>query len=160
MLQAAKTLTQVAALPYVQLATGIEILLITSRRRGRWILPRGWPVAGKSFAWAAAREAKQEAGAIGQVGETPIGDYIYKKRMEKGYRIPCRVFVYPLLVTQQRLDWREKGQRDQRWCDPATAAASIQQKGLTEFLGDLARAPELAARLNPRIEDNRMKANR
>lgn len=159
MFQSAKTLTQVAALPFVELQAGVEILLITSRRRGRWILPRGWPAEGVAFARAAAREAEQEAGVIGEVGEPALGDYIYKKRTGRGYRVPCRVFVYPLLVTEHVLDWREKGQRDQRWCDVATAAASVKQKGLAAFLGDLSRAPDLGARLNALIEHSHPKAN-
>jgi 8-oxo-dGTP pyrophosphatase MutT (NUDIX family) len=159
LLQADKTLTQVAALPYFTLGTGIEILLVTSRRRGRWILPRGWPAEGKPFAWAAAREAKQEAGAIGRIAATSIGDYGYQKRMDQGYRVPCRVFVYPLQVTHQRLDWREKGQRDQRWSDPMTAAALIRQKGLAEFLTDLARWPDLPAKLDALVENDQMKVD-
>lgn len=147
--QSTKTLTQVAALPYVVLQSGIEVLLVTSRRRGRWILPRGWPVEGMSHGMAAAKEAKEEAGVIGDMSHEALGDYLYKKRTGKGYRVPCRVFVYPLLVTLQRLEWREKTERDQRWCDLASAADLVHQDGLAEFLRELLGAPDLASRLSP-----------
>ena len=145
--QSTKTLTQVAAFPYVVTRSGIEILLVTSRRRRRWILPRGWPVEGMSYGMAAAKEAKEEAGLIGDMGHQALGDYLYKKRTGKGYRLPCRVFVFPLLVTQQRLDWREKGQRKQLWCDLPSAVDKINQEGLTDFLEGLAQAPNLMTRL-------------
>ena len=144
-----KTLTQVAALPYVVTQSGVEVLLVTSRRKGRWILPRGWPVEGMSYGMAAAKEAKEEAGVIGEMGHEAIGDYLYDKRAGKGYRVPCRVFVYPLLVTEQRLAWREKKERDQQWHDLASAADLVRQEGLSEFLRNLALAPDLAYRLHP-----------
>lgn len=147
--QNTKTLTQVAALPYVVTQSGVEILLVTARRRGRWILPRGWPVEGMSYGMAAAKEAKEEAGLIGEMGHQAIGDYVYDKRAGKGYRVPCRVFVYPLLVTEQRLAWREKKERDQQWRDLASAAELVRQEGLRDFLLDLALAPDLASRLRP-----------
>ena len=96
---------------------------------------------------AAAKEAKEEAGLIGDMGHQVLGDYLYKKRTGKGYRVPCRVFVFPLLVTQQRLDWREKGQRKQLWCDLPSAVDKINQEGLTDFLEGLAQAPDLMTRL-------------
>lgn len=157
--QTSKTLTQVAALPFVEIGTRIEILLITTRRRGRWIIPRGWPVEGMSFALAAAREAIQEAGVEGMVGEASIGDYIYQKRSGTGYRVPCRVFVYPLQVTHQRLDWREKDERGHRWCDISTAVSLVRQDALADFLSGLAGSPNLAARLAPSVTYNHQKAN-
>ena len=57
------------------------ILLVTTRRRGRWTLPKGWPVKGKSMAESAAIEAAEEAGVQGVAFKEPIGSYRYKKRM-------------------------------------------------------------------------------
>ena len=34
---------QVAALPWRETERGVEVMLITSRDTGRWILPKGWP---------------------------------------------------------------------------------------------------------------------
>ena len=33
-----------------------EVLLITSRGTGRWVIPKGWPMAGRSLAGAANGE--------------------------------------------------------------------------------------------------------
>ncbi len=143
-----KALTQVAALPYVVLRTGVEILLVTSRRKGHWLLPRGWPVDGMSYRLAAAREATEEAGLVGDIGDIALGDYLYKKRTDHGYRVPCRVFVYPLHVTEQRLEWPEKKERRQKWCDFQTARTLVQQKSLAAFLQSLDEASDLISRLD------------
>ena len=53
---------QVAALCTRKGKKGNEVLLVTSRRRGRWIVPKGWPMEGKSFPETALEEAWEEAG--------------------------------------------------------------------------------------------------
>ena len=52
---------QVAALPWRIGERGVEIMLITSRDTGRWVLPKGWPEAREPLCEAAAREASEEA---------------------------------------------------------------------------------------------------
>jgi hypothetical protein len=55
---------QVAALCYKQAndTDDKEILLVTSRDTGRWIIPKGWPIDGKNASEAALQEAWEEAG--------------------------------------------------------------------------------------------------
>ena len=60
---------QYAALPYRETASGLEFLLITTRRTRRWIVPKGWPMDGHAPHAAAAREALEEAGVSGDVCE-------------------------------------------------------------------------------------------
>jgi 8-oxo-dGTP pyrophosphatase MutT (NUDIX family) len=153
--RSAKTLTQVAALPYVVIGRRVEILLVTSRRRGVWLLPRGWPIEGMSYTMSAAREAMEEAGLVGEIGRSVLGDYTYEKRTGHGYRVPCRVFIYPLLVTEQRLDWPEKAERKQRWCDVESAASLVRQEELHEFLDALSDVPDLVGRLATYHQPNR-----
>lgn len=145
--KAEKTLTQVAALPFVEPRTGIEVLLITSRWRKRWIIPRGWPVDGMSFAATAAREAEEEAGIHGPIGDVAIGAYQYKKRTGTGYRVPCEVLVYPLRATHQNIVWPEKTEREIRRCDLETAASLVKHDGLAAILDDLVRSPETLVKL-------------
>ena len=72
--------TQYAALPYrVTKTRGIEFLLVTSRESGRWIIPKGWPIAGLQPARSAAQEAYEEAGVRGIIGTKAIGEYSYNK---------------------------------------------------------------------------------
>lgn len=45
----------------------IEILLITSRGTGRWVIPKGWPMGKKKPHEVASQEAWEEAGVRGRV---------------------------------------------------------------------------------------------
>ena len=134
-----KTVRQVAALPFVVTDDGVEVLLITSRRRGRWIVPKGWPMDGRSLAEAARLEARQEAGVIGRIGGEPLGSYRYRKRMRAGYEIPATVFLYPLVVDLHRTKWRERGERRTAWHPIAAAARIVDDRGLARLIESLAR---------------------
>lgn len=128
-----RSVQQSATLPFVSLADGIRVLLITSRRRKRWIVPKGWPHKNLSLAESAAREAYEEAGVLGPVQLEPIGTYIYDKDMG-GYTVPCHVFVYPLMVRQHALTWEEQGKRKLRWLPLGDAAGQVDDSGLAELL--------------------------
>lgn len=106
---------QIAAMPFRHGERDVEILLITTRDTGRWIIPKGWPHKGKTFPESAACEALEEAGVAGQIFCEALGGYQYDKRLETGAVLACEVIVYPLWVDQQLSSWREVGQRDRRW---------------------------------------------
>jgi 8-oxo-dGTP pyrophosphatase MutT (NUDIX family) len=70
---------QFAALPWRRRrGERLEILLVTTRRSGRWIVPKGWPIDGCSPRECAAREAMEEAGVLGVIAAEPIGDFPYR----------------------------------------------------------------------------------
>jgi 8-oxo-dGTP pyrophosphatase MutT (NUDIX family) len=72
---------QVAALPVVVGDDGIaRVLLLTSRKTKRWVIPKGWPMKGLKPHEAAAQEAFEEAGLSGKIGKKRIGRYTYFKR--------------------------------------------------------------------------------
>ena len=75
----------------------LEVLLITSLKTQRWILPKGWPHDGMSLAASAAREAEEEAGVTGEVTPLPLGHYRYIKD-KAGAALPIRVEVFALKV--------------------------------------------------------------
>lgn len=122
---------QYAALPY-RLGDSLEILLITSRETGRWVLPKGWPMKSKRPHAAAAREAMEEAGVKGKIGKSAVGQYNYGKRLSNGAVLACTVQVYPLAVERHLNRWPEQGERTLGWFNPRDAA-------------DLVDEPELAA---------------
>jgi 8-oxo-dGTP pyrophosphatase MutT (NUDIX family) len=125
---------QVAALPVRFDADGtVEILMITSRGTGRWIIPKGWPMRGRKMHEAAAREAMEEAGITGKIGKKPIGRYTYEKQFKDGSD-QCEVIVYALKFERQLLAWREKGQRRVGWFSIPEAAARVQETGLREII--------------------------
>lgn len=131
-------LKQIAALPIVETEDGPLVLLITTRARGRWTIPRGWPKPGVPDAELAAREAFEEAGVEGDVGEEPIGHFLYTKRLHLFSWARCDVEVYKLAVGCQLLDWPEKAARKTRWVALAEAPAMIRDRGLAGLLRDFA----------------------
>ena len=92
-----------------------EVLLLTSRDTGRWVIPKGWPMAEKAAHEVAAQEALEEAGVLGEVGADDIGFFDYRKMMKDGFALDCRVKVYPLAVEGFARKFKEKGQRKRRW---------------------------------------------
>ena len=138
----AKPLKQVAALPFRVGADGrIEVLLITSRDTGRWIIPKGWPMIGRKAHQAAAREAFEEAGLTGQIGADPVGWYRYEKRLAQGRALPCKVRVYPLRVEVEHPRWPEQAQRTLRWFAPEDAARLVHEDDLRRLLADFTAGP-------------------
>ena len=129
---------QIAALPYRR-AGGLKVLLITSRETRRWVIPKGWPMKGKTPSAAAAREAREEAGVTGRIEKTPLGDYGYDKRLKTGQSLPCRVAVFALKVTSQKRSWREKDERTLQWFDWEEAADAVDEPELAELIRALAR---------------------
>ena len=130
---------QYAALPF-NWSDGLQILLVTSRETGRWVLPKGWPMARRKPHDAAAREAMEEAGVIGKVGKTAIGSYRYVKRLRHGEGVDCEVKIFPLKVGRQLKHWREQHQRIARWFAPEAAALAVQEPDLAELIKDFAAA--------------------
>lgn len=126
---------QVAALCWRTAASGmIEVLLITSLNSKRWIMPKGWSENGQSEAQSAAREAFEEAGVTGEVGDMPIGTYHYLKEKKDGTGVPVRVEVFSLKVNGQAENWAEKGKRQIAWLPIEQAAARISEPGLRGIL--------------------------
>ncbi len=124
---------QYAALPY-RLDDGLEVLLITSRETGRWVLPKGWPMKGKKAHEAAAREAFEEAGVRGKVGKSAVGRYNYGKRLSDGCVVGCVVEVYPLAVGRQMSSWPEQDQRTLGWYSPDDAAQLVEEPELADLI--------------------------
>ena len=126
---------QTGALPWRLAANkGIEVLLVTGRRSGRWTIPKGWPMAGKTLAEAAAREAFEEAGVTGTVDPKPIG-YIrhVKQKMVTG-DLEVNIVVHPLWVDQELPKWPELGQRKRKWFSPKDAAKRVDSPELGELI--------------------------
>jgi len=126
--------TQYAALPFRSTPEGIEILLITSRRTRRWVVPKGWPIEGLEPSASAAREAMEEAGISGEIQKEPIGFFHYFKELRHGVNVPCKVDVFPMRVTRQRRSWPEKEEREARWFPLVEAARAVGEPQLRKLI--------------------------
>ena len=126
--------TQYAALCYRVTKGRPEVLLITSRDTGRWVIPKGWPMPGKTGAEAAAQEAYEEAGAEGDCPDHCIGIYSYAKVIGPEIEHPCVVAVYPLKVRHLKSRFPERGQRVVKWFSPKKAAGKVNEPDLAQLL--------------------------
>jgi len=136
---------QVAALCFRVNRGKAEILLITSRDTGRWLLPKGWPVDGLDAPESAAREAWEEAGVKGETHEICLGHYAYLKTMPGTAGLPCRVAVYPLRVETIKDRFRERRQRQRKWFALVKAATLVQEPGAQLLIAAFADNPLLQA---------------
>ncbi|TNF21408.1 MAG: NUDIX hydrolase [Rhodobacteraceae bacterium] len=137
---------QIAALPVRWDKTGkLRVLMVTSRERGRWVMPKGWHMDGKKPWRAAEIEALEEAGATGFISKRAIGTYRYDKRLDDGTRLPCEVTLYPMVVSRLKRRWKERAERKRHWFAPKKAARLVEEKQLAKLLKELADKPERQA---------------
>ena len=130
----ASSLFQVAALPYRGKEGAIEVLLITSRQTGRWVVPKGNLMVGKAPHEAAAIEAEEEAGVRGAISPIAIGCFHYRKLLASGAWIDAEVEIFPLSVQKELVKWDEMDQRDRRWFAIGEAAAAVDEIELGELI--------------------------
>jgi 8-oxo-dGTP pyrophosphatase MutT (NUDIX family) len=127
--------TQYAALPWQVTEGGdVVILLATSRDTRRWVIPKGWPMKGRKPHIVAAIEAMQEAGLLGRIEKTKLGEFNYQKRLKGDATVHCLVEVFPLRVERQRKNWLEKGQRAIHWFPYETAAEQVDEPELRDII--------------------------
>ena len=120
--------TQSAVLPYRVLEGHVEIMLVTSRSKRRWVLPKGVVEPGLSAVDSAVKEAWEEAGVEGIVDPEVLDRYTYKK-----WGGICTVQVFPLRVERVAESWPESS-RDRRWLELRDAALRVDEPELREII--------------------------
>lgn len=121
----------------------MQVLLVTSRDTGRWIIPKGWPIEGLAPAEAALREAWEEAGVVGVAPGDCLGLFAYDKMLGPDRSLPCLVAVYAIRVDRLRNRFPERKERQRKWFSPDKAALKVDEEGLRQLLLDF--SPEPAA---------------
>ncbi|HEY1245007.1 MAG TPA: NUDIX hydrolase [Hyphomicrobiaceae bacterium] len=125
---------QVGALPVRKAPDGtLNVLLVTTLQTQRWIIPKGWPWPGQQDWAAAAAEAREEAGVLGEAQEGSIGFFTYEKRRQTGL-VPVRVSVYLLEVQEELETWPECQRRQRAWFTLADAAEAVTEPELRALL--------------------------
>ena len=127
--------TQSAVIPY-RIADGKpEIMLITSRKGARWVLPKGVKEPELSLRDSASKEAFEEAGVRGEIDSEPIGHYEYAK-----WRGTCKVAVFPMAVSDclPAADW-EESHRERQWLSPKEAMERLDEPELRKLVGKLGK---------------------
>src|SRR3954462_686691 len=135
---------QYAALPFRRNQNRLEGLLITTRNKGRWSVPKGWPLEGRSPHGrptphgTAAIEAFEEAALLGKIAPVEVGRFKHRK-VRKKQEVKCEVRIFPLNITNEESDWPEKGQRRRRWVSHNAAAQLVHKQGLRRAIENIGR---------------------
>jgi 8-oxo-dGTP pyrophosphatase MutT (NUDIX family) len=106
----------------------VEILLITSRKRKRWVIPKGIVETPLNPADSAAKEAWEEAGILGQIIQPPLGTYQYDK-----WGGTCQVEVFLFQVESVLESWPEEW-RDRQWLSLDEAAGRVDEAELKQMI--------------------------
>lgn len=125
---------QAGAVPLRRRKGRAEVLLVTTRGKGRWIVPKGVVDPGTTPAESAVLEAWEEAGVRGRLTPEPLGSYQYEK-----WGGTCTVAMFALEVSEVSDSWPEP-ERKRRWVRVEKAAALVEEPGLKAILLGL-RAP-------------------
>lgn len=141
-----KSLHQAGVIAYRAVHGQVQVLLITSRDTGRWIIPKGNISVGVSPSRAAETEAYEEGGVKGEVeGSIPLGFYTYFKQRGSGDRCPTSVEVYLLRVAKRVKKWPEKRERRLSWVSIEEAITLVEEPGVVPLLRRLSELVESSA---------------
>ena len=122
--------TQSAALPYRHHKGSVQIMLVTSSSDQKWVIPKGICEPGLTPQESAAKEALEEAGVIGQIGETCIGRYDHAK-----WGATCAVAVFPMIVTKMLSNKKwDESHRKRKWVSPKQASARVDHPDLAAII--------------------------
>ena len=122
----------------------VEVLLITSRDTGRWVVPKGWPIAGLTAAETAAREAWEEAGVEGNIQPDALGQFTYTKGMAGKPAVQCAVDVFALRVEALKDRFPERKERQRKWFAATKAARKVAEPELRKLILEFAKQPPTA----------------
>lgn len=128
-----KKIQQTAVLAYIIEENVPKVMLVTSRDRRRWVLPKGHIDDGLSEREAAIQEAYEEAGINGRLAKSRIGTYSYRK-YDRPDGPAYKVRVYPMEVASIETDWPEMSERDRTWMDFKAAAEAVEEPELKAML--------------------------
>lgn len=132
---------QSAIIPYRIEDGEVQVLLITTRNKGKWIVPKGGLEKELDSHESAEQEAFEEAGVVGRVSPVSIGCY----RHGDSDKDPI-VEVFLMRVERELDEWDEDGERTRRWVTLDEAYQHVVEHGLKSILDDAAALIGLARR--------------
>jgi len=115
---------QSGVIPYRKKQGKIEVMLITSRNKGRWIIPKGVIEPDLNPRASAAKEAFEEAGVQGDEHRKLLGIYRHRK-----WGDVCTVQIYAMKVRKVYRKWDETD-REREWLSLKDALARLQKNDL------------------------------
>jgi 8-oxo-dGTP pyrophosphatase MutT (NUDIX family) len=123
---------QAGALGWMQDEGALKFAIVTSRRTGRWVFPKGGIDAGKTPAETAKNEIFEEAGVIGEAGTEPVGSYRTAK-IRPPLIWTVEVALYPVEIAQVLPEWQEMNQRERRFVGLEKARELLSQPEMADL---------------------------
>ncbi|HEX9251763.1 MAG TPA: NUDIX hydrolase [Ignavibacteriaceae bacterium] len=123
---------QSCVIPYRISNGNIELLLITSIKKQRWIFPKGFIEFNLSAFESAKKEAYEEAGVIGENETVELGSFDLKKKNQTSH-----VKIFSMEVTKELKDYPEKNLRKRKWFSVADALGNIENSDIKNFIHKL-----------------------
>ena len=124
--------TQSGVLPYRRREGKIEVLLITSIRKKKWIIPKGYVEFNLSHFESAKKEAYEEAGVYGENETIELGAF----KLNKAIGI-CFIRVYSMEVNKILDDYPDKERRRRKWFSIEEAVQNVEIPELKQIITTL-----------------------
>ena len=132
---------QVAAVCYRRLGNRLQFLLVRTGK-GRWSFPKGHVERTLTSSQAAAREALEEAGAVGIIASRPFARYRHKKRA-----LPSDVVVRAYLLRVMRTIEPPEEHRRPTWFEAREARTRLAVSRKSRYRKELRLVLDRAVRL-------------
>lgn len=120
---------QASAIPFRRVDGRLEVCLITSLKKKRWMFPKGIIDPGETYVETALKESHEEAGLRGRIVGEPLGTYEYFK-----WETTLEVTVVLMEVLHSDVEWPESESRQRRWLPPDEAMGILAKEDLRRFL--------------------------
>jgi ADP-ribose pyrophosphatase YjhB (NUDIX family) len=123
---------QSGVLPYRRKDNQTEVLLITSMKKKRWIVPKGFVEFNLSAFESAKKEALEEAGVIGANETIELGSYNTQKDIGLTH-----IRIYSMEVIKVLDDYPEKDLRKRKWFTLEEGADAVTIPDLSRIIRSL-----------------------
>jgi 8-oxo-dGTP pyrophosphatase MutT (NUDIX family) len=123
---------QSAVVPYRLTENSVEILLITSLKKKKWIIPKGYVEYSLTPFESAKKEAYEEAGITGSNETEQIGEYVVENKFSKKL-----VLVYLMRVIALNEDYPEKHLRKRKWFSIDEAIQTVDNEAIKKIINEL-----------------------
>ena len=120
---------QSGVIPYRKKDSQFEVLLITSMKKKKWIVPKGFVEFNLSGFESAKKEALEEAGVIGANETVELGYYSTEKNIGLTH-----VKIYSMEVIKVLDEYQEKNSRKRKWFTIKEAAQVVSKPELSQMI--------------------------
>jgi 8-oxo-dGTP pyrophosphatase MutT (NUDIX family) len=143
---------QVAAVCYRVRGVSVEFLLVNTSA-GKWTFPKGRIDSELSGSESAAREALEEAGAIGRIEPMHFGSYLDTKRIPGDDRMREVMIAAYMFEVRARVV-PEESDRNPTWFTAQEAKRKLSEQRASKYSAQLAALVEIAVKRITATQDS------